>query len=174
MSEEQNTQNTNVEKPCNGKKIIVLLTILSLFFSIAALTTSIVALNGGAGANKKVVISKQYDKGQSLEKAQATGKPIIAFFYADWCGFCQKFAPVFNKIAKSRKIKQNFAIAYVNCEKPENQSHAQSFGISGFPTVYVIDAQGNKTQLDNGTFFNEDSKEVVAKKALEIIGIKED
>ena len=172
MSEEQNVNEVN-EKPCNGKKIIILLTILSLFLSIAALTTSIVALNGGAGANKKVVISKQYDKGRSLEKAQATGKPIIAFFYADWCGFCQRFAPVFDKISKDRKIKKNFAIAYVNCEKPENQSHTQNFGINGFPTVYVIDVQGNKTKLDNETFFNDDSKEVVAKKALEIIGINE-
>ena len=43
------------------------------------------------------------------------------------------------------------------------------YGVQGFPSVFVIDKQGKKTQLDNNTFFNDDSKEVVAKKALELI-----
>jgi thiol:disulfide interchange protein len=70
-----------------------------LFFSIAALATSIYAIQGGSAGGgsatgKQVVISKQYDKGRTLQKAQATNKPIIVFFYTDWCGFCQKFIPI--------------------------------------------------------------------------------
>ena len=42
---------------------------------------------GGQLIKKKpVVISRDYDKGQSMEKALAEGKPIIVWFYADWCG----------------------------------------------------------------------------------------
>ena len=44
------------------------------------------------------------------------------------------------------------------------------YGVQGFPSVFVIDNQGKRTQLDNNTFFSEDSKDVVAKKALELIG----
>ncbi|MBR2068775.1 MAG: thioredoxin fold domain-containing protein [Candidatus Gastranaerophilales bacterium] len=171
MSEEQN------KKPCKCKLVILFLTIVSFFFSVAALTTSIYVLNKGttagdsaASEGKKVVISTEYDKGQSLAKAQETKKPIIVFFYTDWCGFCQKFAPTFGKITKDKKFKSNFAVAYVNCEKEENQKLMQEYDVQGFPTVFVIDEQGKKTQLDNNTFFNADSAEVVSKKALELIG----
>ena len=46
----------------------------------------------------------------------------------------------------------------------------EEYYVQGFPTVYVVDKEGNKTQLENQTFFNEDSVEVISKKALELIG----
>jgi len=90
MAEEQ--VQLEEKKSCNCNKIVILFT----------------------------VISKQYDKGKSLQKAQATDKPVLVFFYTDWCGFCQRFVPTFYKISKMPKIKKNLAIAYVNCEKQEN------------------------------------------------------
>ena len=173
MSEEQ-VQEQAQEKKCCGFKAVVVLTIISLLFSIAALGTSIYAIKGGSigagGEGKKVVISKQYDRGRTFAKAQETNKPIIVFFYTDWCGYCQRFVPTFDKITKKSAIKKNFAIAYVNCEKEENKETMAEFNVQGFPTVYVIDEEGKKTQLDNGILFGDDAKDVVAKKALEIIG----
>ena len=173
MSEEQNLQ---VEKKCNSTLTVVLVT-LSLLFSIVSLGLSgfltYEHFAGGGSVQKqgkKVVISKQYDRGRSLEKARETQKPIVVFFYTDWCGFCQKFAPVFDKITKSRAIKENFAIAFVNCEKEENHKHMEEFNVQGFPTVYVIKQDGTKEQLSNNTFFNDDSEKVVKEKMLEIIG----
>jgi len=167
MSEEQVQTNK-----CNGAKALVILTVLSLIMSIAALATSIYAISNGGRAEggKKIVISKQYDKGRTLQKAQDTNKPIVAFFYTDWCGFCQRFVPTFDKITRQSKIKKNFAIAYINCEKEENSKIMQEYGVQGFPTVIVIDEQGKRTQLDNATFFNDDSKEVVTKNILQLIG----
>ena len=178
MSEEQN------QKKCCCKIALIVLTAISLAFSIAALILSTYALNqpkaAATGGNEqqqeeeapKVVISKQYDKGQSFEKAQKTGKPILVFFYTDWCGFCQRFAPTYDKIAKSRDIKKNVAVAYVNCEEEANRKIAEEYNIQAFPTVYVVDAKGTRTQLDNGTFFNEDSVEVVSKNVLDLINKK--
>jgi len=167
MSEEQVQ-----EKKCKCKVIFTILVVLSFLFSIAALALSIYNFQNGSagGEGKKVVISKQYDKGRTLQKAQDTKKPIIVFFYTDWCGFCQRFVPTFDKVTKKSEIKKNFAIAYVNCEKEENQKLMQEYNVQAYPTVYVIDEQGKRTQLDNGTFFNDDSKEVVAKNALKAIG----
>ena len=173
MSEENQVNNPTEEKKCKFNLLIGLV-ILSLVLSVTSLTLSILGLRGdvsiGGQGNKKVVISKQYDKGKSMEKAKATGKPIIVFFYTDWCHFCQSFAPTFNKISKDSKIKKNFAVAYVNCEKEENRSLMQEYNVQGFPTVYVIITDGSKVQLENGTFFNPDSKTVVRDRALEIIG----
>lgn len=173
MSEENQVNNPTEEKKCKFNLLIGLV-ILSLVLSVTSLTLSILGLRGdvsiGGQGNKKVVISKQYDKGKSMEKAKATGKPIIVFFYTDWCHFCQSFAPTFNKISKDSKIKKNFAVAYVNCEKEENRPLMQEYNVQGFPTVYVIKTDGSKVQLENGTFFNPDSKTVVRDRALEIIG----
>ena len=167
MSEEQNVVNETKKT----ERWLVILTIISLLFSISALTISALNSAGTFSASEggKVVISKKYDKGKTLKKAFDTGKPVLVFFYTDWCGFCQKFAPTYDKISKNSKIKKNFAVAYVNCEKEENRDLMVEYGIQGFPSVFVIDKQGKKTQLDNNTFFNDDSKEVVAKKALELI-----
>ena len=62
MSEEQIQQVENKEHNC-CKKLLVLV-IVSLLLSIASLGTSIYNMvNGGGEGGKKVVISKQYDKG---------------------------------------------------------------------------------------------------------------
>lgn len=170
MSEETIQQNEN-KKECKCKAVAVV-AIVALIFSIASLIASTYTL---VGANvpqegKKVVISTQYDKGQSLEKALNTKKPVIVFFYTDWCGYCQRFAPTYFKLSKDKDIKKNFAIAYVNCEKPENSKLTQEYNIQGFPTVFVIDKDSNRTQLENQTFFSDDSVKQIKEKALELIG----
>ncbi len=170
MSEEQTPQNQN--KPC--KCLIVLVTI-AFIMSLASLVLSVLNFTAHPGRQQaadnggQVVISKQYDKGRSLEKAVKTKKPMIVFFYTDWCGYCQRFAPVFDEVTKDSKVKKNFAIAYVNCEKQENQKHMQEYSVNAFPTVFVVDENNKRTHLDNNTFFNDDSKEVLVKKVLELI-----
>ena len=168
MSEEINVQQTQASTSCTT---LIIAVIVSILLSVASLTVSIYTLvsGGGIGADKKVVISKQYDKGQSIEKAIATEKPMIVFFYTDWCGFCQRFAPTFHKIVKSKEIKRNFAIAYVNCEVEKNRKHMEEYKVQGFPTVYVVNGK-ERVQLQNNTFFNDDSIDVVKADALKVIG----
>ena len=71
--------------------------------------------------NRPIVISRDYDKGQSMEKALQTKKPVIVWFYTDWCRYCQKLAPTFKKLTKDRQIKKEYAVAYVNAEDPRNK-----------------------------------------------------
>jgi len=167
MSEEQIVEQEPTSlSTCTKLFILVLATLVisTLSLVLTAINTAkiskISAGEGGAPAQQEqqedknaVVISKQYDKGQSFEKALATKKPMVVFFYTDWCGFCQRFAPTFHKVTKTKDIKKNFAIAYVNCDSPENRKHMEEFGVQGFPTVYVIDKNNKRTQLENGTFF---------------------
>ena len=169
MSEETNVQQE--QTPKKSCTLVVITAVLALLLSIASLATSIYTLANGGGSSdgKKVVISKQYDKGQSIEKAIATEKPMIVFFYTDWCGFCQRFVPTFHKVAKSKEIRKNFAIAYVNCEVEKNRKHMQEYNVQGFPTVYVVDGE-KRTHLENNTFFNEDSVDVIKADALKAIG----
>ncbi|MBQ8635713.1 thioredoxin fold domain-containing protein [bacterium] len=176
MSEE--TNQFNGEQKCSCKKLTILV-MVTMLFSIATflltLTNTLLPANvaqGGAKApgeeQPAVVISKQYDKGQSMEKALATKKPMVVFFYTDWCGYCQKFAPTFHKVATSKAIKKAFAIAYVNCDAPENSKYMQEYNVQGFPTVYVVKGD-KKTQLENNTFFTDTAEKDLPAKMLEII-----
>ena len=71
MSEEQNE--VQLEKDCKFTTVLII-SILSLLFSITALTFSLSGVKGTLGGGQAqeeqpaVVISKQYDKGRSLEK----------------------------------------------------------------------------------------------------------
>ena len=167
MSEETNNIEPKKSKKCT---LLCVLTILSLLFSIASLATSIYTLaNGGGMGDKKVVISKQYDKGKSLKKALDTEKPVIVFFYTDWCGFCQRFVPTYHKLSKDKDIKKNFAIAYVNCEDSANSKLVEEYGVQGYPSVYVVDKNSNRTHIDNHILFGDDAVKAVKEKALELI-----
>ena len=171
MSEEQQNELGVPQQP--NYKLLTILVIISLICSVVSLGLSIYnqMLRPAAAVKegKKVVISQQYDKGKTLEKAKATGKPMVVFFYTDWCGFCQRFAPVFDKITRNRDVKSKLAIAYVNCEQEENHKLMQEYGVEGFPTVYVIKTNGEKVHLENGTFFNSDSEKVVKENILKAI-----
>lgn len=88
--------------------------------------------------NRPVVISRDYDKGQSMEKALLTKKPVIVWFYTDWCRYCQKLAPTFKKLTKDRQIKKEYTVAYVNAEDPRNKEYLKEYKVEGYPTVYLV------------------------------------
>jgi len=148
-------------KKCIKKKAVAAVAIAALVLSFVSLILDgiiINKLNAKGLMTDPVVISKQYDKGQSMEKALKTEKPVIVWFYTDWCGYCQRFAPTFGKLTKDKQIKKNFAVAYVNAEKPENQGYMQEYQVQGFPTVYLLNPKTKeKEHIDNAKLFEEEA-----------------
>jgi protein disulfide-isomerase-like protein len=65
-------------------------------------------------------------------------------FYTDWCGYCKRLAPTWDKLAgeydntelNGKKIR----ILSVDCEK--YKSIGKEFGVEGFPTIKVISPEG--------------------------------
>ncbi len=118
--------------------------------------------------NRPVVISKSYDKGQSIELALETKKPMVVWFYTDWCRYCQKFAPTFKKITKDKDIKNLYAVAYVNAEKQENKEYTKEYKIEGYPTVYLVDGD-NKVMIEPALLFAPNAKELLKDKMLDFL-----
>lgn len=117
---------------------------------------------------KPVVISRDYDKGQSMELALETGKPMIVWFYTDWCRYCQKLAPSFKKAVNKKEIKKNFAVAYVNAEDPKNEEYTKEYNVEGYPTVYLVN-NGAKELVSPMELFATDSINVMAKKFMDFL-----
>ncbi len=174
MSEE----NLNQEKKCY-KKLLIAGVIVSLVLSILSFTISIVAILGASGhlpsisANSNLPISKKYDRGRSLKKALKKNKPVVIWFYVDWCGYCQRFAPTFDEITKDKFIKKNYAVAFVNCEDPKNQELLKEYGIQGFPTVYLLNPKTQeKLYVDNFKLFMPNAKDVFVSDSKKFIETK--
>ena len=64
--------------------------------------------------------------------------PCIVDFYADWCGPCNRIAPVLDELAKEYDGK--VIIYKVNTDKERNLSAA--FGISSIPTILFVPVEG--------------------------------
>jgi thioredoxin-like negative regulator of GroEL len=67
----------------------------------------------------------EYDGTQDLQSSTVR-------FTADWCGPCQKFAPMFNEVA-NRSVEGTFVVVDVD-KHPET---ALEFNVRSIPTVAV-------------------------------------
>ena len=68
-----------------------------------------------------------------LEKIDS---PVIAEFYAPWCGFCKKLKPEYEKAAELLWEKEQVPLVKVDCT--EEKEVCDKFGVQGFPTLKVF------------------------------------
>lgn len=95
---------------------------------------------GGGGARtqeeiKPVNTPPRYGEARLANEAEAVqalreAAPAAVFVFAEWCGFCKKFDPVFNEAAK--------AFPHMKLLKVDSAKAAalvKEHGITGFPTI---------------------------------------
>ncbi len=69
----------------------------------------------------------------NLESTLKDNPIVIIDFWAEWCGPCRMFGPVFEKT--SEKYPE---IKFMKCNTEEQQEVAGSFGIRSIPTLAVF------------------------------------
>ncbi len=69
--------------------------------------------------------------------------PVVADFWAPWCGPCRMVAPVLEKLAADHGDK----VSVVKVNVDENQELAARFGIMSIPTVMMFEGGEQKAQL---------------------------
>ncbi len=66
----------------------------------------------------------------SLEKNEA----VFVLFYAEWCGFCKKQKPILDAL----EAEFSGDITFMRVNVDENREAMQEFGVTGFPTMFLI------------------------------------
>lgn len=118
-----------------------------LFTLTTALAVSTSAALAAAGWDD------DYDK--ALAKAKSEKKMVLLDFTgSDWCGWCVKLdKEVFSKTEFKNYAKDNLVLVELDFPrgkqqskklKEQNEKLQKEFGIRGFPTIIVLNAEGQK------------------------------
>ena len=69
----------------------------------------------------------------------------LVYFHMDGCGHCKKFNPTWDKFASS----YNGSLKIKKLERKEaGEDMLQKYQVQGFPTILLLDGQGNKKEFD--------------------------
>lgn len=94
---------------------------------------------------QKVKIQKplvEYE--EEPEELVVSEKPILIYFYTDWCGACKKFAPYWNSLVESYGDK--YRCVKINAEAPKYRNVVRSFNIEGYPELFIYDKKNRKKE----------------------------
>lgn len=115
-----------------NKKFIIIIAIAALFIGIACYVYYYYIsprINPSFVTNKELI-----NKSDDLEGVE------LYYFYTQWCPYCKKAEPVWNKVKEVYNGKKiNGVTVYfkeVDCEK--NEKMADQFGIEAYPTIKLI------------------------------------
>lgn len=130
------------------KKIIIGVVIL-----VTVLMASVVSYAVSTGMMSEKKAPSDYKVGVSYDVAMKGDKPVVALFYADWCGYCLKFMPRFKTLESLYKNKYNFLM--INVEDSARADIVRDVSLVGYPTVYIIDPKhDNRFVINNGIYMD--------------------
>ena len=70
-------------------------------------------------------------------------KKVIKF-YADWCGPCKLYAPIFDRV--SQELKDEAEFINVNIEK-DTTGLAAEYKVGSIPTTILINGENQQTKV---------------------------
>jgi len=84
--------------------------------------------------------------------AQSTvGKNVFIKFYAPWCGFCKAIAADWDKLSvELDAANANTKIGKIDCTVADNKKVCSSFGVTGYPTLVAVRADGSAFGFEGG------------------------
>jgi peroxiredoxin/outer membrane lipoprotein-sorting protein len=118
---------------------------------------------------------------QKVTLQSLTGKVVVLDFWGTWCVWCVKAMPLLENLRKEYEKNPKVEILGISCQEPKNADPvkfmkdkniyyrtllngdevAKKFGVSGFPTLFIIDKNGKVVYTKVG--FSENLQEELSK-----------
>lgn len=95
-------------------------------------------------ASDLFAINWQHDFAKAQADAKRSGKPIMADFYTDWCGWCKKLDKETYADKQVNALAAGFICVKIDAEK--NKGLTARFGVRGYPTIVFLNYEG---EIDN-------------------------
>lgn len=113
---------------------------LSIFFLLLGFATFLYPVD---------FIKNDFDLAQT--KAKIEEKPIMIFFYTEWCGWCKSMDErVFPDQKMSDFSSKELVSVRIDAEKGEGLSLIKKYRVRSFPTIVFLSPHGNEIHRING------------------------
>lgn len=87
------------------------------------------------------VYSRNQEEGfQSVNLTPDDNEVIIVLFYTEWCGYCKKFKPEWEKasVQMNNSTINNKKVRFEKVDCDANESLAREHQVSGYPTIKIL------------------------------------
>ncbi|MDN5760872.1 MAG: thioredoxin [Microlunatus sp.] len=102
----------------------------------------------------------------SFEQTVTTNDIVLVDFWADWCGPCKRFAPIYEKASE-----EHSEITFAKLDTDANQALSGQLGIEGIPTLMVF-REGVLVFNQAGALPGPQLKEIIGKvKELDMVEV---
>jgi thioredoxin-related protein len=93
--------------------------------------------------------------GQALERARRENKPVMVFFYTQWCGWSRRMdQDTFGDSSVVQYVRANFVATHIDAESWEEIAVgdrtttgfqlARDFGVNAYPVNWFLSANGDR------------------------------
>lgn len=91
-----------------------------------------------------------YSLEEAISLAEQESKLVFADMSAIWCPSCRKLdREVFSNQEVQQALNERFVFARIEYESKTGEAFRERYNVSSFPTLLVLDSQGNLlTQID--------------------------
>ena len=107
-------------------------------------STSVASAAEAAASASQSIDWRRDDVDAAFKEAKSSGKPIFIYWGATWCPPCNQVkATIFNRqdfIERSHF----FVPIYIDGDSPGAQKMGARFKVSGYPTMILLDSNGNE------------------------------
>ncbi len=88
---------------------------------------------------------------EALAAAEESGKPVYLYWGAEWCPPCHAIAATVFKSPEFIERSKLFVPVYLDGDDENAQAEGERFGVIGYPTMIVLDADGSElTRIPSG------------------------
>ena len=95
------------------------------------------------------------DWNKALTESKKQNKPIFMDAYTSWCGYCKQLKrETFPNKEAGEFFNQHFINVAIDMEKGDGPALSKKYGVDSYPTLIILDSNGNVITKDTRGFIS--------------------